>query len=82
MSLPPRSRRPGRRCRPGKQEPCWRCLSNAGSAAPKRREALIRKFFAENKDETISANVFWLIGLELENHASTRDLAMESYECR
>ena len=53
MSLPPKSRRPRRRCRPGKQEPCWRRSSNPGSVVPRKR----RLWFA-NSSPTAKKNLF------------------------
>ncbi len=69
-----------------KEMPTWKAgtllaaLVQSRFGRAQEAEALVRKFFADSKEESISANVFWLIGLELENHASTRDLAIESYE--
>ena len=69
-----------------KEMPTWKAGSVLAALVESRfgraqeAQALIRKFFADIKDESLSGNVFWLIGLELENHASTRDLAIESYE--
>ena len=40
----------------------------------------LRQFLAQPKDDSIPSDVYWLIGSELENHATTHDLAVTAYE--
>ncbi len=43
-------------------------------------QAVVRRFLDQTKDEPLSTNVFGVIGGELEDHAQTRDLALDLYE--
>ena len=69
-----------------KEMPAWKAgtvlaaLVESRFGRADRAQTLVRQFFAESKDEPLTSNVFWVIGLELENHALTRDLAVEAYE--
>ena len=43
-------------------------------------QAVVRRFLDQTKDEPLSTNVFGAIGGEFEDHAQTRDLALDLYE--
>ena len=40
----------------------------------------LRRFVDETKDQSVSTNVLWVIGAELESHGETRDLAINLYQ--
>ena len=49
-----------------------------GRLEPAREE--LGQLFARSKDDWASSNVYWIVGSELENYATTRDLAVTAYE--
>ncbi len=40
----------------------------------------VTKLLSERGDDSLPANLFWVLGAELENHGPTRDLAVKAYE--